>query len=181
MPLPPNRPPHPLQSTTGGTGFAPRDVTPEATQAILHKTAAGLMTAVVLVGPPFYSSGTGPVTGTLRAPGSGYGMDTGYPMPPTRPSLPRLSLPFPFPRHPHQPYYLQYQPHNAPKPPPIAVHGLQESMKVEPLAMLSRAVAGVRHRTLIINLPGRPNAVRQNLQILLPVLGHAVQQADGQG
>ena len=54
-------------------------------------------------------------------------------------------------------------------------------MKVEPLAMLSRAVAGVRHRTLIINLPGRPNAVRQNLQILLPVLGHAVQQADGQG
>lgn len=87
--------------TTGGTGFAPRDVTPEATRAVLEKLAPGLMTAVLL-----------------------------------------------------------------------------ETMEHEPLAVLSRAVAGVRHRTLIVNLPGRPRAVAQTLKILLPFLGHAVAQVD---
>ena len=47
-------------------------------------------------------------------------------------------------------------------------------MKIEPLAALSRATSGVAGRTLIINLPGRPHAVRQNLNILMPVLSHAL-------
>jgi molybdopterin adenylyltransferase len=41
-------------------------------------------------------------------------------------------------------------------------------------AMLSRAVAGVRHRTLIINLPGSPKAVAESLDVVLPVLPHAL-------
>ena len=40
--------------------------------------------------------------------------------------------------------------------------------------VLSRATSGVVGRTLIINLPGRPHAVRQNLNILMPVLSHAL-------
>ncbi len=44
-----------------------------------------------------------------------------------------------------------------------------------PLAMLSRGVAGVRGRTLIINLPGSPKAVREWLDVILPVLAHAVE------
>ena len=43
-----------------------------------------------------------------------------------------------------------------------------------PLAMLSRAVAGIRGRTLIINLPGSPRGVREWLAVILPVLRHAV-------
>jgi molybdenum cofactor synthesis domain-containing protein len=84
--------------TTGGTGFAPRDVTPEATRAVLHREAPGLAEA-------------------MRA----------------------------------------------------------ASMAVTPHAMLSRAVAGIRGRTLIINLPGSPKAVRENLAVIAPVLPHAVQ------
>jgi len=41
--------------------------------------------------------------------------------------------------------------------------------------MLSRAVAGIRKRTLIINMPGNPKAVRENLEILLPILPHALE------
>lgn len=41
-------------------------------------------------------------------------------------------------------------------------------------AMLSRAVAGVRNRTLIVNLPGSPKAVRETLGVLLPALPHAL-------
>jgi molybdopterin biosynthesis enzyme MoaB len=41
--------------------------------------------------------------------------------------------------------------------------------------MLSRAVAGVRGRTLIINLPGSPKAAIENFQVISPVLAHAVQ------
>jgi molybdenum cofactor synthesis domain-containing protein len=42
-------------------------------------------------------------------------------------------------------------------------------------AMLSRALAGVRHRTLIVNLPGSPRAVGEALDIVLPVLPHALE------
>lgn len=84
--------------TTGGTGFAPRDITPEATLAVIERGAPGLAEA-------------------MRA----------------------------------------------------------ESLKVTPHAMLSRAMAGIRARTLIVNLPGSPKAAVENLQILLPVLPHAVE------
>jgi molybdopterin adenylyltransferase len=51
----------------------------------------------------------------------------------------------------------------------------QESRLVTPHAMLSRAVAGIRGRVLIINLPGSPRAALENLQVVLPVLEHAVE------
>ncbi len=50
-----------------------------------------------------------------------------------------------------------------------------ESLKVTPMAMTSRAMAGVRGRTLIINLPGSPGGVRDNLAVVLPALDHAVE------
>ncbi len=84
--------------TTGGTGFAPRDVTPEATRAVIQREAPGLAE-------------------TMRA----------------------------------------------------------ESLKKTPHAMLSRAIAGIRGRVLIINLPGSPKGAVENLQTILPVLPHAVQ------
>ncbi len=91
--------------TTGGTGFSPRDVTPEATQAVIDRPAPGLAEA-------------------MRA----------------------------------------------------------ASLRVTPHAMLSRAVAGIRRRTLIINLPGSPSAAAENLAVVIPVLPHAVhllQEAPG--
>lgn len=84
--------------TTGGTGFAPRDITPEATLGILERQAPGLAEA-------------------MRA----------------------------------------------------------ESLKVTPHAMLSRGIAGIRGRTLIINLPGSPKAAVENLRTILQVLAHAVE------
>ncbi len=84
--------------TTGGTGFSPRDVTPEATNAVIDRSAPGLAEA-------------------MRA----------------------------------------------------------ASLKVTSHAMLSRAVAGIRGRTLIVNLPGSPKGALENFQIILPVLPHAVQ------
>ena len=84
--------------TTGGTGFAPRDITPEATRAVIEREAPGLAE-------------------TMRA----------------------------------------------------------ESMKKTPHAMLSRAIAGIRRHTLIVNLPGSPKGAVENLQTILPVLPHAVQ------
>jgi molybdenum cofactor synthesis domain-containing protein len=84
--------------TTGGTGFAPRDVTPEATRAVIDREAPGLAEG-------------------MRA----------------------------------------------------------ASLKVTPHAMLSRIVTGIRKRTLIINLPGSPKGAAENLQVVIPVLPHAVQ------
>ena len=84
--------------TTGGTGFSPRDVTPEATQAIVERAAPGLAEA-------------------MRA----------------------------------------------------------ASIQVTPHAMLSRATAGIRKHTLIINLPGSPKGALENLKVVLLVLPHAVQ------
>jgi molybdopterin adenylyltransferase len=54
-----------------------------------------------------------------------------------------------------------------------------EGMKITPLAMLSRAVCGMRGRSLIINLPGSPGAVKENLTVLLPVLKHALEKVQG--
>ena len=84
--------------TTGGTGFAPRDVTPEATRGVIEREAPGLAEA-------------------MRC----------------------------------------------------------ESLKVTPHAMLSRAVAGMRGKVLIVNLPGSPTAAVENSQVILPVLPHAVE------
>lgn len=84
--------------TTGGTGFAARDVTPEATLAVIERHAPGLAEAMRM-----------------------------------------------------------------------------ESLKITPHAMLSRSVCGIRKQTLIINLPGSPNAARENLYTVLPVIQHAVE------
>ncbi len=49
------------------------------------------------------------------------------------------------------------------------------SMRIVTTAMLSRAIAGVRHRSLIVNLPGSPKAVGEALDVILPVLPHALE------
>ncbi|KAL8296996.1 hypothetical protein RB597_006209 [Gaeumannomyces tritici] len=88
--------------TTGGTGFAVHDHTPEAVSAVLHKQAPGL------------------------------------------------------------------------------VHGmLASSLLVTPFAMMSRPVAGVRNKTIIITLPGSPKGAKENLQAVLKLLPHACAQAAG--
>ncbi|KAM0327945.1 hypothetical protein ACHAQA_005344 [Verticillium albo-atrum] len=90
--------------TTGGTGFAVTDHTPEAVGALLHRQAPGL------------------------------------------------------------------------------VHGmLATSLAVTPFAMMSRPVAGVRHSTLIVTLPGSPKGAKENLQAILKTLPHACLQAAGLG
>jgi len=55
----------------------------------------------------------------------------------------------------------------------------QESLKKTPHAMISRAVAGIRGQTLIINLPGSPRSVRENLAVVLPALKHAMEKIRG--
>lgn len=64
------------------------------------------------------------------------------------------------------------------------IPGIAEAMRIEGLkktnrAMLSRAVAGVRGQTLIINLPGSPTAVKENLEVILDVIPHAVEKIKG--
>jgi len=64
------------------------------------------------------------------------------------------------------------------------VPGLAEAMRLEGLtktrrAMLSRAVAGVKGKSLIINLPGSPKAVREGLSCILDVLPHAIEKIKG--
>lgn len=88
--------------TLGGTGFTPRDVTPEATKGVIEKETPGLL-------------------------------------------------------------YVM----------------MQESLKVTQFAMLSRAAAGIRGSTLIINMPGNPNAVGECMDALLPALKHALKQIKG--
>jgi len=91
-----------LVVTTGGTGLAPRDNTPEATKAVIDKEAPGLAESM-----------------------------------------------------------------------------RRETYGKTPLSMLSRGICGVRGETLIINLPGSPNAVQECFEILRPVLGHAVKLISG--
>ena len=83
--------------TTGGTGFTPDDITPEATRAVVQRPAPGIAEAMRAV-----------------------------------------------------------------------------SLAHTPMAVLSRAEAGIRGRTLIVNLPGSPKAVEECFAVLEPVLGHAV-------
>ncbi|HYA14069.1 MAG TPA: MogA/MoaB family molybdenum cofactor biosynthesis protein [Syntrophales bacterium] len=64
------------------------------------------------------------------------------------------------------------------------VPGMAEAMRrasaaVTPYAMISRAVVGIRNRSLIVNLPGSPKAVRENLTVILPALKHAVEKIKG--
>lgn len=65
-----------------------------------------------------------------------------------------------------------------------AVPGIPEairaySMTITPRAMLSRAAAGIRKSTLIINLPGSPKAVRESLEYIMPALGHGLEILTG--
>jgi len=93
-----------LVLTSGGTGLAPRDVTPEATRSVLDREAPGIAEA-------------------MRA----------------------------------------------------------ETARLQPLAWLSRAVAGQRGTTLVVNLPGNPKAVRECLDVLVPMLPHALKLSSGGG
>jgi molybdopterin biosynthesis enzyme MoaB len=64
------------------------------------------------------------------------------------------------------------------------IPGIAEAVRIEGLkktkrAMLSRAVAGVRSRTLIINLPGSPRAVKENLEVIIDIIPHAIEKIKG--
>jgi molybdenum cofactor synthesis domain-containing protein len=91
-----------LVVTTGGTGPAPRDVTPEATRAVIEREMPGLAEV------------------------------------------------------------LRF-----------------EGYRRTPLAVISRGVAGIRGRTLIVNLPGSPKAVREGLETLAPILPHTIRMLRG--
>lgn len=64
------------------------------------------------------------------------------------------------------------------------IPGMSEVMRLEglkktPHAMISRAVVGIRRQSLIVNLPGSPKAVKENLLVLLPALSHALSKIKG--
>lgn len=63
--------------------------------------------------------------------------------------------------------------------PGIAEIMRSEGMKKTRRSMLSRAVAGVREQTLIVNLPGSPKAVKENLEVILDILSHAIEKIKG--
>ena len=92
-----------LLVTTGGTGFSPRDRTPEATLSVCGRMAPGI------------------------------------------------------------PEAMRYA-----------------SLQITPRAMLSRAQAGIRGHTLIVNLPGSPKAARENLEAVLPALAHGLEMLSGE-
>ncbi|WP_417043961.1 MogA/MoaB family molybdenum cofactor biosynthesis protein [Dysosmobacter sp.] len=97
-----DREPVDLIVTTGGTGFSPRDVTPEATIAVCQRLTPGI------------------------------------------------------------PEAMRYA-----------------SMQVTLRGMLSRAAAGIRGKTLIVNLPGSPKAAKENLEAVLPTLAHGLEMLTG--
>jgi molybdenum cofactor synthesis domain-containing protein len=64
------------------------------------------------------------------------------------------------------------------------IPGIAEAMRVKgfkktPFAMISRAIAGVRGKTLIINLPGSPLAVKENLSAIIPIIPHTIEKIKG--
>ncbi len=64
------------------------------------------------------------------------------------------------------------------------IPGMAEEMRrqsglVTPHAMISRAIAGIRNQTLIINLPGSPRGARENLNVVLAALNHAIEKIQG--
>jgi molybdenum cofactor synthesis domain-containing protein len=64
------------------------------------------------------------------------------------------------------------------------IPGMAEAMRREsavltPHAMISRAVVGIRGNSLIVNLPGSPRAVRENLTVILPALKHTIEKIRG--
>ena len=64
------------------------------------------------------------------------------------------------------------------------IPGFGEAMRLKslaktPHALISRAVVGIRGQTLIVNLPGSPKGVRENLTVLLPALSHAIEKIKG--
>jgi molybdenum cofactor synthesis domain-containing protein len=66
------------------------------------------------------------------------------------------------------------------------IPGMAEAMRAESLkkvetAMLSRAVVGIRGKTLVVNLPGSPKGAKENLEVLMPVLSHAIGKIRGGG
>lgn len=56
----------------------------------------------------------------------------------------------------------------------------QKSLEITDRAMLSRAIAGIRNKALIINLPGSPKAVKECLEVITPVLNHALEILKGE-
>ena len=64
--------------------------------------------------------------------------------------------------------------------PGIAEAMRSEGLKHTPMSMISRAVAGVRGKTLIVNLPGSPKGVEESLSVVLPVLEHAIELITGE-
>jgi molybdopterin adenylyltransferase len=55
----------------------------------------------------------------------------------------------------------------------------QESLKYVPTSILSRQTAGIRNKTLIVNLPGKPKAIRQCLDVVFPAIPYCIDLIDG--